>query len=404
MASLHALLLSTLLFLSACAPQAAVSGQGPVPSKSPATVSSAAPAPNKAPASEPTAAPVSFDALEVTHSMELRYAAQFSADNLTGGYTMITIADDRFLVVPEGMEPPIDMDEGIAVLRQPIQNIYLAATSAMCLFDSLNALDAIAMSGTQASGWYIENARAAMEGGKIVYAGKYSAPDYEMIVSKNCSLAVESTMIDHAPDVKEKLEELGVPVLVERSSYEEHPLGRTEWIKLYALLLGKDEFAESLFNEQAALLDNISMEITGKSVAFFYISSSGSAVVRKNGDYVTKMIELAGGEYVFSGLSDDAATGSVNLNMEQFYAEARDADIIIYNSSIDGEVRTIVELLGKSELLADFKAVKNGDVWCTGKNLFQETTEFGALISDMNRIFKGDLGVDEELRFLYRLV
>ncbi len=393
-----------LLFLFGCAPQAAVSGQGPVPSESPAAVSSAAPAPVVMPEPIAAPAPVGFNALEITHSMKLRYATQFSADYLTGGCAMITIADDRFLVVPEGMEPPSDINEGIAVLRQPVQNIYLAATSSMCLFDSLNALDAIAMSGTQASGWYIENARAAMESGKIVYAGKYSAPDYEMIVSKGCSLAVESTMIDHAPEVKEKLMELGVPVLVERSSYEEHPLGRTEWIKLYALLLGKGELAESLFNEQAALLDNISMEITGKTVAFFYISSSGSAVVRKNGDYVTKMIELAGGEYVFTGISDDVATGSVNLNMEQFYAEARDADIIIYNSSIDGEVRTIDELLGKSELLADFKAVKSGDVWCTGKNLFQETTEFGALISDMNRIFKGNLGEDEELRFLYRLV
>src|SRR3546814_3255665 len=37
-------------------------------------------------------------------------------------------------------------------------------------------------------------ARAAMEDGKMVYAGKYSAPDYELIVSKNCGLALESTM------------------------------------------------------------------------------------------------------------------------------------------------------------------------------------------------------------------
>ncbi len=167
---------------------------------------------------------------------------------------------------------------------------------------------------------------------------------------------------------------------------------------------GKYELAEGLFNEQAALVGNISLEMTGKSVAFFYISSSGNAVVRKNGDYVTKMIELAGGEYVFTGLDDGSATGSANLNMEQFYLEAKDADIIIYNSSIDGEVRTIGELLGKSGLLADFEAVKNGDVWCTGKNLFQETTGFGYLIADMHRIFTGDLDDSDELRFLYKLV
>ena len=32
-------------------------------------------------------------------------------------------------------------------------------------------------------------------------------------------------MIYHNPEVKEKLEEFGIPVLVEHSSYESHPLG-----------------------------------------------------------------------------------------------------------------------------------------------------------------------------------
>lgn len=59
--------------------------------------------------------------------------------------------------------------------------------------------------------------------GKIAYAGKYSAPDYEKILSSDCGLAVESTMIYHTPEVKEQLERLGIPVLVERSSYEGHP-------------------------------------------------------------------------------------------------------------------------------------------------------------------------------------
>ena len=346
-----------------------------------------------------------FSDLQIVGRMELRYADQFSVDYLADGCALVTIADNGwFLVVPEGKEPPLNIDKGITVLRQPVVNIYLAATSAMCLFDALDALGHITMSGTRAEGWYIENAKAAMESGAIVYAGKYSAPDYETILAKNCGLAVESTMILHTPEVKEKLESLGVPVLVERSSYESHPLGRTEWIKLYGLLLGKDELAGDLFNEQMAYLDNISSSNTGKSAAFFYISSSGNAVVRKSNDYVTKMIGLAGGNYVFTDLGDsDSATGSVNFNMERFYAEAKDADFIIYNSSIDGEIGTVEELLGKSHLLADFNAVRNGDVWCTGKNLFQETTALGLMISDMNRIFTGDLDNSDKLNYLYKL-
>jgi iron complex transport system substrate-binding protein len=306
------------------------------------------------------------------------------------------------LVVPEGQDAPKDIDGDITVLRQPIENIYLAATSAMCLFDALDALGSVTLSGTKADGGYLENAKAALEAGEIVYAGKYSAPDYELLLARGCGLAVESTMISHAPEVKEKLEELGIGVLVERSSYETHPLGRTEWIKLYGVLLGKEKLAAELFNEQIAYLDRISAEEnTGKTVAFFYINSAGGAVARQGGDYIAQMIDLAGGEYVFAGAGgDNSATGSLNLEMERFYAAAKDADVIIYNSSIDGEVHSIGELLGKSHLLADFKAVQNGEVWCTSKNFFQETTGFGFLISDMHRVFTGDTA---DMNYLYKL-
>lgn len=89
-----------------------------------------------------------------------------------------------------------------------------------------------------------------MTDGDIEYAGKYSAPDYEAICDADCDLALESTMIYHTPKVKEQLERLGIPVLVERSSYESNPLGRMEWIKLYGVLTGKEEQAEALYDEQ----------------------------------------------------------------------------------------------------------------------------------------------------------
>ncbi len=342
---------------------------------------------------------------QIQSSLELQYAENFSVDYYEGGYALISISDgSRFLVVPEGCDVPEGIDEDIVTLKQPIDDIYLVATSAMCLFDALDSLNSISMSGTDADGWYIEGARAAMESGDIEYAGKYSKPDYEMILANDCKLAIESTMINHTPEVKEKLEELGIPVLVEQSSFEEHPLGRTEWIKLYAVMMGKEDVAQRIFDEQVAYMDSVTgLENTGKTVAFFYISSSGSAITRKSGDYVTKMIELAGGNYIFDDLGDpEKATSTVTLEMEEFYATAKEADFIIYNSTIDGGVYSIEELIGKNRLLADFKAVKNGNVWCTGKNLYQETTALGLMISDMHEmlVHGDDL---EELNFMFKL-
>lgn len=349
---------------------------------------------------------VSWEDRTPTHSMKLQYAEQFSVDYYDDGSSLITIGgNDRYLIVPEGAVPPTGLDEDVTLLRQPLDNLYLAASSAMDSFRQLDELDRISMTSTTRSNWSLPEVQQALDSGTMCYAGKYSAPDYEQILTEGCRLAIESTMIYHSPEVKEQLEGLGIPVLVERSSYESHPLGRMEWIRLYGLLTGKEETATTFFDSQVKQLDDVlAQENTGKTVAFFYISSNGYVNVHKPGDYISKMIELAGGQYVFSDLeTEDNALSTTNMQMEAFYAGARDADYLIYNSAIDGELQTIDQLLEKDALLASFRAVKEGNVWCTGKNMFQQTTGVSEMILDLNRIITGQAGDETQLTYLHRL-
>lgn len=341
---------------------------------------------------------------EFSHSMELSYAEEFSVDYYEDGYKLITIEEEgKFLVVPEKGTVPEELGKDITILQQPLDHIYLVATSAMDLFRAVDGIENIRLSGTKEDGWYIQEAKDALASGDMVYAGKYNAPDYELILSEGCDLAVESTMIHHNPEVKEKLEQFGIPVLVERSSYESHPLGRTEWIKLYGAILNREENAEEVFREQAEKLERLSSEKnTGKTVAFFYINSVGAVNVRKSSDYVSKMIELAGGRYVPEDTgANDSAMSTMNMQMEEFYAKAKNADYIIYNSTIDGELSSFSELFAKSSLLKDFKAVKDGNVWCTGKNLFQESTGLGTMIEDIHAMLTEDSV--EEFTYMHKI-
>ena len=47
--------------------------------------------------------------------------------------------------------------------------------------------------------------------------------------------------------------------------------------------------------------------------------------------------------------------------------------------------------------------VKDGNVWCTGKNLFQETTELGTMIEDIHTILTKDDDSLDELVYMHKL-
>ncbi len=356
------------------------------------------------PASKTAATGPEWSSLNIQRQVPLRHATEFSLTEYDRGYTLLDIpTSGRFLIIPEGEGLPRGLEEDIVPLFAPLDRIYLAATSSMDFFRALDSVSAVRLSGTDVNGWYIQEAREALQNGGMVFAGKYSAPDYELIFAEKCDLAIESTMIYHSPEVKEQLEKLGVPVLVERSSYEEDPLGRMEWVKVYGALLGKLPAAEALFDEEVEAVEPLlDQPKTGKTVAFFYITTTGTVNVRKSSDYVPRMIALAGGDYAFPDLSSGSALSTVNMTMESFYDGARDADVLIYNSTIDGELFTLSELLQKSAFLKDFKAVQTGNVWCTGKNLFQEPMGLGKLILDMHRVLT-DENAPEELTYLHKL-
>ena len=339
-------------------------------------------------------------------SMELQYAKQFAVDYYENGYVMVSVANNRkYLLVPEGGEIPQNLETDMIILERPFHNIYLVASAVMDMFCELDMLDSIRFSGQKADGWSIPKAREAMEQGSILYAGKYNMPDYELIVSEGCSLAIENNMILHSPEVIEKLEEFGIPTLIDCFSCESHPLGRVEWIKLYGVLLGKEEEAQAAFEKQVQITQKAAVEeASGKTVAFFYITTNGTVNVRVSSDYVPKMIQLAGGVYIFDDLyCGDSGRSTMTMQMEEFYHTAKDADYLIYNSTIDGEIESVDALLEKEMLLGDFNAVKEGNVWCTTKELYQQPMSIGQMIADIHNMLSDNDDVRENILYLYHL-
>ena len=153
---------------------------------------------------------------------------------------------------------------------------------------------------------------------------------------------------------------------------------------------------------QAAYVNALSKaENTGKSVAVFYITSKGKLYVRNAGDYLAQMVNIAGGNYVFSDLNTDK-TGTQEMGIESFYEKAKDADYVIYVWNLGGKPSTLSDFTGYNSVLSDLKAVKDGNVWCTTPDFFQIADTIGSMINDINLMLNVDADTTE-LTYLKKL-
>lgn len=349
---------------------------------------------------------------------EMQYATGFKIYRLEDGFKLISVRDGRYyLIIPEGasisglpdfgegivsLSPIGDSDIQLVAIHQPLDSIYLAASAVMCQFDAIGAVDKLSLSGIERDDWYVDSAVDAMDSGVLLYGGKYSAPDYEMMVEKNVDLAVESTMILHTPKVIEKLEKLKIPTFIDWSSYENSIMGRIEWIKVYGLMTGKEPEAEKAFLKQAEMMEQIdSLSLNGKSVAVFSVNSRHQITTKKGNDYLVKMIEAAGGTYLLpEGLYDEDNKSQVTISVEAFYDYARDADILIYNGVIEDPPVTLDDLIAMDGTFADYVAVKAGQVYVTTGSMYQLASRSGEIAESIYEVLSGK---KEETEHIYKL-
>ena len=335
----------------------------------------------------------------------------------------------------------------LTVLQQPLTTTYVAASAVMAPLCDLGAVSQIRFSGLREEGWYVDEARTAMKAGSMLFAGRYSEPDYETLLREGCDLALESTMIYRSPEVIEKLSALGIPVYIDYSSYEPHVLGRLEWIRVYGALFGHEEEAQQWYQTERDRIRAIQKDAetssgeasqSGKSaeksetktsrnskneasstetssgragtdttadqrptVVYFYVNSSGQIQVRQPHDYIPELLELSGARYLAPDMSSLSGSrkSNVTVSLEDFYSSCKDADYLIYSATLDRPLSSIRELLGKNALFVDFKAVKEGHVYTTDKDFYQLSDRMADFAEDVSRMLQDQ----DDMHFLKKV-
>lgn len=331
---------------------------------------------------------VNFDSeknsVNIRKEMSLKYTKGFKVEYLKGGMKKITDADKRTIIlVAKGKEVPEEYKNDI-IINTPIDNVLIASTTQGCMLRALDEIPSIIGVTTKQDQWQINGVADAMKNGKIQYVGQNTAPDYEKISSLKPSITFMYSGPSGLHSMMKKYDELNLKYAANNEYLEEDPLGRMEWMKFISAFYDKEELAEKIFNDAVNKVNDTKNKVANikKPKVAWGMVSKGKVYVPKPNSYVEKMIEIAGGEYVFK----DSDVGNGNISLEEFYAKAKDADILMY-SSLNQYTPTLKDMLDQAPILEDAKPIKDKQVWCFSPDYYQSIDKTDELVTDLAAIF-----------------
>lgn len=341
--------------------------------------------------------------LTVIDSMELKYASGFSVDYCEGGYKIITDGVGKeFLWVPEGAEVP---ETDMIVLQAPLTELGCFSTTHAVPLKALGKLDLVTMVTTKHGSWHMPQIQEQMDAGTTTYVGKSKEPDFELISAIRPQLTfVTANTSSGSDEVLMKFDELGIEWMAYLGNEESHPLGRIEWVKLVGALLDMEEEANTFFADAEARVEAVVAKVgdsENKPTINQTFVFDGVVYVRNDADYVNKMLAMAGGVNIFEGLAPEK-TGNTKVTVEEYYAQAQNLDVLVYDTTSDVNADTISDIVAYGEYLADMKAIKEGNVWGIAANYWQSADDVATMIEELYTImYAPEEAID--LNYFYKL-
>lgn len=324
-------------------------------------------------------------------ALPIHFSQSFRIEYLDDGCKLVTDGENvRLLLVPQGKEVP-KAYKADKIVRIPLKNAMCASSTQVGPLIKLGVLDSLKAVTTPGEKWITAEVKAAFNQGSVKYVGGdgMGQPDYELVKAVDPDMVFAYTGSYGQQAMIDKLSEMGIDCAVNNEYLESHYLGRMEWIKFMAAFYDKELEAEKILNDAVKEIDNVAIKIAGlkEPKVAWGNSSKGKAAVPNAGSYVGKWIDMAGGDYVFKNVGKGTSS-STQISMEDFYAQAKDADILVYSSTITLLNKPTIEgLIEGNPLLADLKAVKDGNVWVYGADWWETIPEADIFVRDIAAAF-----------------
>jgi iron complex transport system substrate-binding protein len=338
---------------------------------------------------------------------KINYAEKFSIRYMADDIKLVTDSDGReLLLVPKETAVPSGYDNAI-LIRTPISHAFYGSTTHVGLLGALDKdslYDSISAVATAESSWTTPQILERFASGQIVYmpTSNYGLAEAEAVLDLNPDVYFTVA----APDLgrQTQYEEVGITYVAVGEWLEKSNQAYLEWIKFFGAFYNEDELAASVFEAKLARMDEVRAMVTDipdseRPVVVYAQVWSGIVYTQATNSTSAKEIQNAGGVYY---LSDLIGEGSQQISMEEFFANARDADVIVWTGllSYTPDKAALLEI---DPLFAECLAFQNDRVYIFASDYYMNSAAVDVKFEDMVTIFHPELMPDHELRLIIRL-
>ncbi len=345
---------------------------------------------------------------ESLSSDTIRYAQGFTVHHFND-YTSVDVRDpwdstrllQRYLLVDREKPVPGSLPKG-TVVQVPVQNIVVYTSVHAAVIDQLGETGRI-IGVCEPRYMDTPSIQEGLKAGRIADMGEATAPNVELMIDKGAELVLVSPFQNSGYGPVEKL---GIPIIEGADYMESLPLGRTEWIRFYGMLFGKEAKADSIFRVTEKSYLDLKELVTADMPRPSVISEKkfGSSWFMPSGEsYVANLYKDAGADYIFTDLP---GAGSTPLAFETVLDRAIHADLwlIKYNQSKD---MTYGDLRSEYTPYENFDAFKNRRIYACNTGVVPYYEEFPLhpdyLLKDLIWVFHPELLPDYTPRYYHKM-
>ena len=333
---------------------------------------------------------------EALSSDSIQYAQGFTVQRFDT-YIMVEVRDpwdstrllQRYLLVDRTKSVPGGLPKG-TIVKVPVKDIVIYTSVHAAIIDQLHETDKV-IGVCEPRYMDTPAIQEGIQAGRIADLGEATSPNIEKMIEICAELVIASPFQNSSYGPVEKI---GIPIIEGADYMEAFPLGRTEWIRFYGLLFGKEEMADSIFKEteQAYLsLKDLTANIDNRPTVLSEKKFGSSWYVPSGDSYMAHLIEDAGADYMFKDLP---GAGSTPLAFETVFDKAIHADIwlVKYNQSSE---MTYNDLRSEYTPYENFDAFKKKRIYTCNTGAVPYYEEFPIhpeyLLKDLIWIFHPEL-------------